>query len=237
MSHHFPDAEPKSLREFLVREPDTADQEMMAVAERENRIGSQSSPTKESWDHFQRLPEIRRILTNLSGGIVVDGGSGVARIDHIPRMCKKYGVHAYIGVDLHHIDSYGFGPDPVQDWVSPSVKNVWNPMRYFLVRSNMADHFPRVPDGSVHVTMNNIDECIVSNTFAIHLALSVARMCGPGKLAFGIEARPLEYLSGSCQKTRNADLTHPDLWPRLEAARKQFMTRDEDGSTLILQKK
>ena len=164
----------------------------------------------------------------LSEQRLLDAGCGTGT--HMAEFCKAHAAHAYIGIDKFRVRSYGFDCDPVQDWSPPGTKGSYIPMRHFLVRSCMLETFQHVPDATVHVVMNGVDECIITQRFAAAVALCVSRICKPGGLVFGNNAIAIEYL---CDQD---PLPSGTLGKSMQELRKGFATLFHSHGLRILRK-
>ena len=121
-------------------------------------------------------PPLQLLAERVRGGILVNPGAGT---NSLHAFAANLGVAVYVHSDLHL-------------WVEQPV----NPTRVVHhgeqsgavridVRADMMDLAPRIRRGSVHWTLNDIDDLILSNPQMKALAREVAATTPPGGVVFG----------------------------------------------------
>jgi hypothetical protein len=149
------------------------------------------APYAQLWENMKDGEGLKQ-LARLRGQTVLDLGNGQTTVV-FQRFIKKFGAKAYIGVDSRnalgsgrrreHID--GFGE------VAHLDAEQGDPLEGVLVRGDLLRVATRLPDNSVSVALNGIDNFIVNTAspYGQRLSDEIKRILHPDGLIFGLQSQ------------------------------------------------
>lgn len=211
--------QPFSLQEFLTFHNSKLDEYLQLINNERPEMSGCSAQVAHLWEEIvedgqrpvdPRWPEERegeRTAVNffhesLAPDVpLIDLGAGQpSKNIHLPMLAfaRRFGIQTYVGVD-RFIDSRQ-GSDPFHrieenlypDWDGHGTEPVY-------VQADMLEFMSYVPDESVNIVINNIDDIIIKDrqgNYNKALAHEIQRAARTGGAIFGMDSSVFHYLSG-----------------------------------------
>ncbi len=145
-----------------------------------NRLVAWRGPTKELRDSW---------LNRLAGAPLLDLGCGsLEGSESFRSFVAQYRPSAYMGVD--HITSYGDQPsvDVAEFGIVTPLPEADDALPGLMVHGDILEVLSRLPDNSVNIALNGVDEWLMPAGGAYGQAVTqeIIRVARPGGLVFGV---------------------------------------------------
>jgi SAM-dependent methyltransferase len=139
----------------------------------------------------KEIHSIDRLLKKLNGQTVLDLGCG-RNISEFQGLIKTYGARNYLGVETHYIFGASRAARPIEGLgdVTYLDDEDGDFMDGAIIRGDMLRAVSRLPDSSVSVALNGIDDYVANSQtpYGARLADEVKRVLHPKGVCIGITA-------------------------------------------------